>query len=127
VVSDVQEVDVMMRNYKGNKVWADFDSIIFVECKNWFKDRRPGASILRDFKGKLDNKDLKTGIFVAPNGIAEGSRHDDKVYGADGQIDKFLQDGTKIVVLEDEDIWAIINCTDVTEQINKKFMELYKL
>jgi hypothetical protein len=96
-----------------------------VECKNWFKKKKPGADRIRDFKGKLENKNLKTGIFVAPKGIAEG-KGNNKVRGTNGQIDKYFHDGTKIIVLDDEDIRKILDCKDVSEIVNDKFMELYK-
>jgi hypothetical protein len=123
--SEIQEVDIMVRNYNRTRVWADFESVFFVECKNWFKKNKPGAAIIRDFKGKLENRHLKTGIFVAPNGIAE-DKGDNQVYGTNGQIDKYLSKGTKIVVLEHKDICAILDCKDVTEQVNERFMDLYK-
>lgn len=126
VVNEIQEIDLIVRNHNRTNVWADFESVFFVECKNWFKDRRPGASTIRDFKGKMENKNLKTGIFVAPNGIAEG-RGDDQVYGTNGQIDKYFHGGTKIIVLEHDDLMAILNCKDVTERINDKFMEFYRI
>ena len=74
-------------------------------------------------KGKLDNKGLKSGIFVAPKGVT-GRK---KIYGADGQIDKFLQKDVKIIVLDDDDLCDILNCKDITEKIDDKFIELYKI
>jgi hypothetical protein len=125
VTNEIQEIDIMVRNFNKTDVWADFGSVFFVECKNWFKGSKPGADKIRDFKGKLDNKNLKTGFFVAPNGIAEG-KGGNKVHGINGQIDKYFQNGTTIIVLKDEDICDILNCRDVTEKINDKFMELYE-
>ena len=49
-------------------------------------DNTRGADTIRNFKVKLDNKHLRTGIFVAPNGIADGNG-DIQVYGTNGQID----------------------------------------
>ena len=98
-----------------------YGQCFFVECKNWSK--KAGADILRDFKGKLDNKGLKSGIFVAPKGVT-GRK---KIYGADGQIDKFLQKDVKIIVLDDDDLCDILNCKDITEKIDDKFIELYKI
>jgi hypothetical protein len=123
VVNDIQEIDILVRNYNKGKenVWSNMDSVFFVECKNWSK--KAGADILRDFKGKLDNKGLKSGIFVAPKGVT-GRK---KIYGADGQIDKFLQKDVKIIVLDDNDLCDILNCKDITDKIDDKFIELYKL
>jgi hypothetical protein len=125
VTNGIQEIDIVVRNFSKRRVWADFESVFFVECKNWFKKNRPGAAEIGDLKRKLENKHLKTGIFVAPNGITEGSGNE-KVFGANGQLYTYLHAGYTIVVLKDEDIWDIINCTDVTEQVNKRFMDLYK-
>lgn len=72
----------------------------------------------------MENKGLHMGIFVAPNGISEG-RGDDKVYGASGQIAHYLRDGYKIAILENADIVEILDCKDVTEKVNDKFMYLY--
>jgi hypothetical protein len=126
VTSEIQEVDIMVRNFNKTRVWADFESVFFVECKNWFKEKRPGAAEIGDLKRKLENKHLKTGIFVAPNGIAEG-QGDNRVYGTNGQIDKYFSKGTIIVVLEHRDICAILDCKDATEQVNERFMDLYKM
>jgi len=53
-------------------IWADFDGMIFVECKNW--SRRVGADEIRNFKGKLENNGIHAGILVAVNGVmGEGS------------------------------------------------------
>jgi hypothetical protein len=84
-----------------------------------------GADKVRDFKVKLDNKHIKTGIFIAPNGVT-GSTGSNKLYGANGQIDKFLQEGVKIIILEDDDICEILDCKDVYDKIDEKFIELYK-
>lgn len=124
VTNEIQEIDIVVRNFNKTNVWADFESVFFVECKNWFKKKKPGADKIRDFKGKLENKNIKTGIFVAPNGISEG-KGDSKIRGTNGQIDKYFHNGTKIVLLEDEDIYEILNCEEVTDKINEKFIELY--
>jgi hypothetical protein len=107
VTNEIQEIDIVVRNFNKTNVWADFESVFFVECKNWFKKRKPGADKIRDFGGKLENKNLKTGIFVAPNGVVEG-RGDCKIRGTNGQIDKYFHRGVKIIVLEDNDILEIL-------------------
>lgn len=88
-------------------------------------DNTRGADTIRNFKVKLDNKHLRTGIFVAPNGIAAATG----IFKSMARMVRLicLQVGTKIVVLEDEDIRAILNCTDITEQVNKRFLDLYKM
>jgi hypothetical protein len=46
---------------------------------------------------------------------------------AKGQIKEFFGKGTKIIVLDDADICEILNCKSITEKVDDKFIELYKL
>jgi hypothetical protein len=45
VDNGIQEIDITVRNYNKTRVWEDFESVFFVECKNWFKDKADAKSI----------------------------------------------------------------------------------
>ncbi len=114
-----QEIDLMVRNHSNVKVWKDFESVIFVECKNWTK-KVPSKEI-RNFHGKLVTRNMTSGILVAMNGISG------KGGAAKAAVKSFFQKGIKIVVLQGGDIEDILNCRDVTDKVEEKYLELYKI
>lgn len=114
----IQEIDILVRNHNNNGIWNDFDSIIFIECKNWTSP--VGSDEIRNFVGKLRTKHLNIGIFVSVSDIT-GNRHT----GARGQIQLELVQGFKVLVLNAQDIEDIIKCTDVSDKVDEKFVELY--
>jgi len=116
----VEEIDLQVRNHNREHVWDDFDSMIFIECKNWSK--AVGADEIRSFKVKLEQSKLHSGIFVAVKVITGGSES-----GASGVIRRFLQDGYRIVILDDNDLKDIIRCRDVSEKVDEKFVKLYQI
>jgi hypothetical protein len=114
-----EEIDIQVRNFNRKKVWADFDSVVFVECKNW-SNAVSGAEV-RNFVGKLQANGLSIGILVATNDITG-----DSLDGARGVIKNLLPQGIRIVVLNGDDIKEILQCTDVSDKINDKYTELFK-
>jgi hypothetical protein len=114
----VQEVDLVIRNLNKKGVWSDLEGVIFVECKNWSDPA--GAAEIRNFHGKLMSKCIKCGLFVSIHGITgEG------LQGATEQLQRCLQAGYKIIILEGKDIEDMLNCKDVSAKIDEKYIKLY--
>lgn len=69
---------------------------------------------------KATTANEKGQLFVSIHDIT-GSELD----GAKGQIQRCLQGGYKIIVLNGEDIEEILNCKDITTKIDEKYVDLY--
>jgi hypothetical protein len=118
----IEEIDLQIRNYNREHVWADFEGMIFVECKNWSKP--VGSDEIDHFVGKLERNGLNSGILIAVKGVT--GRHV-RLEGAWGAIKMYLQKGRKIIVLDDKDIEDILKCTDISDKVDEKYIHLYKL
>jgi len=116
----VEEIDIQLRNNNRKGVWADFDGVIFVECKNW--STSIGSPIIDEFWGKLEPFSINAGIIVSINDITG-----DDYRGARAKIKSHLSKNRKIVILNGDDILEILNCTDVSDKIEDKFKDLYRL
>jgi len=118
----IEEIDIQIRNYNHEHVWAEFDGMIFVECKNWSSPIGPKE--IDSFKAKLERNGIHSGILVATTGVTGQPR---KLEGSWGAIKMHLQKGYKIVVLEGRDLGDIFQCTDVSEKVDEKYVYLFKL
>lgn len=118
----IEEIDIQIRNYNHEHVWAEFEGMIFVECKNWSKS--VGSKEIDNFKGKLERNGIHAGILVATMGV---SGRPSKLEGAWGAIKMYLQNGYKVVVLDGKDLGDIFQCIDVSEKVDEKYVYLYKL
>jgi hypothetical protein len=98
--------------------------VILVECKNW--SSTVGASVLDNFINKVRRRSLKTGIFVAANGVTGGFvKGDGNEPGAVGILTSALQDGIRIIVITMNDIRAITSLDDIRVLIKKRYCGLY--
>jgi hypothetical protein len=99
-----EEIDILLWNAGIEEVLRPWDGVILVECKNW--SAPVGAQVLGAFLNKLHQKHLKTGIFVAANGVTGdfvNGNHPD--IGAVRMIyDALVRDGTRVIVLRLDDI-----------------------
>jgi hypothetical protein len=118
----MEEIDIQLRNYNHEHVWAEFEGMVFVECKNW--SQPVGSKEIDNFKGKLDRNGLNSGILVAQVGVTGSPA---QLEGAWGVIKMYLQEGFKIVVLDGKDLQDIFRCADVSEMVDNKYIQLYKL
>lgn len=118
----IEEIDIQLRNHNHEHVWADFNGVIFVECKNWSKP--VGSAEIDNFKCKLERSGLRIGIFIALNGVTGSPT---KLEGAWGAIKMHLQKGYKIVILDGKDLEDIFKCVDVSEKVDDKYVLLYKI
>jgi hypothetical protein len=118
----IEEIDLMVRNHNRKRVWADFDGLFFIECKNW--SERVGSDDVGNFALKLQNNNINTGILIAIKGITGRGLTE----GARGQIKtQLIKKNMKIIVLDGDDLEDIFRCRDVSDKIDEKYIELYKI
>jgi hypothetical protein len=66
---------------------------------------------------------LHAGIFVAINGFTGVDRENEAV----GQSRlRFKQEGFKMIFLDGNDLNDILNCQDISEKINEKWLSLFQ-
>jgi hypothetical protein len=118
VYDGIHEVDLHVRNYNRDGVWADFEGMIFVECKNWSEPT--GSSEIASFYVKLKDNSIKCGLFVSIFDIT-GKNYED----ARGQVKLRLPEGFKIIIFNGNDIREILNCKDVSAKVDEKYIKLY--
>lgn len=116
----IEEIDLEVRNHNREYVWADFEGMIFVECKNWSK--AVGSDEIDHFKATMGRHQIHAGILVAVNGTT-GSGLD----AASGAIKMYLQEGFKIIIVDGEDLEDIFKCVDVSDKIEEKYRKLYRI
>ena len=117
--SKIEEIDIIIKNKNTQGIWKRFESILFVECKNW--STKVSAKEIRDFEGKLRNYWLHGGIFVSIKGFKGNERS-----GAKGQIKlRYMQEKMLIITIEDDDINRILNCHNIFQLIEEKIDSIY--
>jgi hypothetical protein len=121
---DSEEIDLVLWNPKLDTVFEPWDAIILVECKNW--SSVVGAPVLDNFISKLRRRSLKTGIFIAANGVTGGFiKGDGNEIGAAGVIRSALQDGIKVIVIKMEDLRAVKSTDDTQNLIKRRYCGIF--
>jgi len=119
-----EEIDLVLWNAQREDVLRPWEAVILVECKNW--SAAVGAPALDNFIAKMRRRSLKTGIFIAANGVTggflEGDAHE---IGAIGIINSALQEGIRVVVLTMADIRALTSADDVRQLLKRRYCGLY--
>jgi hypothetical protein len=128
VVRDIQmaseEIDLVLYNPKEEQILQPWEYVVLVECKNWSKP--VGAALLDNFIAKLRRRSLKTGIFVAANGVTgDFLRGDGNEPGAVGVIRSALQEGIQVITLTMDDLRAIRSTDDFRELIKQRYWGLF--
>jgi hypothetical protein len=120
VVTDLEEIDIILWNARLEEVLKPWDFAILVECKNWSKPADKNQ--LESFIGKMRRRDSKTGMFIAANGVT-GSflRGEGNETGAVGLIVSALQEGIRVVVITLSEIESIRSVNDLREMIKMKY------
>jgi hypothetical protein len=72
--SSAEEVDLLVQNHSEHPFWREIGTPFLVECKNW--SARVGAPEIRDLRGKLDDKGIKSAFLICREGVT-GSQHRD--------------------------------------------------
>lgn len=119
-----EEIDLVLWNSQREEVLRPWEAVILVECKNW--SAAVGAPALDNFIGKLRRRFLKTGIFIAANGVTgKFIKGDANEGGAVGIIGSALQEGIRVIVLTMDDIRAIATLDEIRGLIKKRYCGLF--
>ncbi len=119
-----EEIDLVLWNAGKEEVLRQWDDVILVECKNW--SAKVGAAMLDNFIAKLRRRSLRTGIFVAANGVTGGFlRGDSDEPGAIGIIRSALQEGIRVITLTMADLRMIHSVDDFRNLIKKRYCGLF--
>ena len=121
---DSEEIDIVLWNAQIEAVLRPWEAVILVECKNW--NSRVGAQALDAFISKLRRRYLRTGIFIAAEGVTgdfvDGTGAE---VGAAGIIRSALQEGIRVVVITMDDIRGFASLDDIRNLIKQRYCKLY--
>jgi hypothetical protein len=118
---EAEEIDLLLWSAQMEEILRPWDSVILVECKNW--SAAVGAPQLESFIGKLRRRSLRTGIFIAANGVTG-----DYANGTGGAIDLIksaLQDGIRVITITMDDLRALTSTDDLRNLIKRRYCGLY--
>lgn len=119
-----EEIDLVLWNAQREEVLGPWEAVILVECKNW--SCPVGAPALDNFIGKMRRRSLKTGIFVAAQGVTgQFLNGDGNEPGAVGVIRSALQEGIRVIVITMDDIRAFASLNDIRVLIKKRYCGLF--
>ncbi|MHB8103343.1 MAG: restriction endonuclease [Methanosarcina sp.] len=119
-----EEIDLILWNAKLETVFNPWDEVILVECKNW--SSTVGAPLLDNFISKLRRRCLKTGIFIAANGVTGGFvKGDGNEIGAVGVIREALQEGIRVIVIKMEDLRDVKSVEDIKTLIKLRYCGIF--
>lgn len=124
VALPAEEIDLVLWNAQREDVLRPWEAVILVECKNW--SAAVGAPALDSFIAKMRRRGLKTGIFIAANGVTgQFLTGDGNDVGAIGIIGAALQEGIRVVVLTMADIRAITSLDEIRRLLKLRYCGLY--
>jgi hypothetical protein len=121
---DSEEIDLVLWNAQIEEVLRPWEFVILVECKNW--SEKVGAAPLDNFIAKLRRRSLKTGIFIAANGVTGGFlRGDGNEPGAVGIIRSALQEGIRVITITMDDLRLFSSADDFRNLIKRRYCGLF--
>lgn len=104
-----EEIDLAFGN-DGVGFWREIGSPFIVECRNLISP--VDAKMIRDFKGKMQTKALRTGFVVTTKRLTRDARNEQR---------QALSDGRAIVSIEGEHLERIANGEDLKGIIEERF------
>jgi len=118
--TNMEEIDLVLRNKQEGNPWRELSKIIMVECKNWSKPA--GANVVRDFYGKADSlgSQCSTGILMCWNGITGEDNRD----AARGTIRDKKRDGFEILYFDSDEIKEAIESKDPNLIFDDRYIEI---
>lgn len=122
-VLGAEEIDLVVWNAQTEEVLRPFDNTFFIECKNW--SAPVGAPALDSFIAKLRRKNLKTGMFIAANGVTGDFLNSNNGSGAIDIIKAALQEGIRVIIINRNDLDAIHSLDDLRKLIKKRYCGLF--
>lgn len=109
------EFDLMVINECRQRTLEEMGTPVLVECRNWSVPM-PAKSV-RDFGGKLRDKNIQTGIIVSMKGVTGSEKTDAKE-----AIRTFLtRDNISILVFDENDLEKMVEGRKFTDLLRRKF------
>lgn len=118
-----EELDIVLWNPQIEICLKPFDYNILLECKNWTKPADSKA--LDSFIGKIRRRNLKTGIFIAANGVTGDFENANNGEGAIAIIKSALQEGIRVIILTLADLQAIADLDQFRTLIRRRYSGLF--
>ena len=118
--TSAEEIDRLVRNESDEPFWRNLGNPFLVECKNWGVP--VGAKEIRDLKGKMDSRGIKTAFLLAKSGVSGNDYRDARL-----AIREAPKDGRYIVVLDDTDLQEIADGTPPSEKFRDKYDDLFRI
>lgn len=118
--TSAEEVDCLVRNESNEPFWRNLGNPFIVECKNW--GIPVGAKEIRDLRGKITSRNIKTAFLIAKNGITGNGYHDAKL-----EVRQALGNGINIIVLQKLDLEEIVNGLSPLDKLKHKYEDLFRI
>lgn len=118
--TSAEEIDRLIRNESDEPFWRDLGNPIFVECKNW--ESPVSAAVVRDIKGKMESRNVKTTFLFAKNGITGNKYKDARL-----EIRQALSKGIFLIVLSLADLEDISQKKLPLEKLREAYETLYRI
>ncbi len=118
-----EELDIVLWNAQTEEVLKCFEYTIIIECKNWTNP--VGAPALDNFISKLRRRNMKTGIFIAANGVTGDFLNSNNGCGAIDIIRTALAEGIRVIVINRDDLNNITTLDDFRSLIKKRYCGLF--
>ena len=118
--SSAEEIDGLIRNESDEPFWRNLGNPFLVECKNWGVP--VGAKEIRDLKGKMDSRGIRTAFLLAKSGVSGDDYRDARLV-----IREALTGGRYIVVLDDSDLQEMADGTPPSEKFRDKYEDLFRI
>jgi len=112
------EFDLMVINECKQRTLEEMGTPFLVECRNWSFPMP--AKAIRDFGGKLRDRNIQTGIIVSMKGVTGSEKTDAKE-----AIRTFLtRDNINILVFDENDLEKIVEGKTFAELLRSKFYNI---
>jgi FixJ family two-component response regulator len=101
VRSSTEEFDLVIINESKDEIWKKYGTMIFVECKNWSKNK-PGKNELGTLLNKIRDRnprDCNLGFFISVNGFTKTFHK---------ELDKISQADIRIITVSIDDLEVLI-------------------
>jgi hypothetical protein len=118
--SAAEEIDCLVRNESSEPFWRNLGSPFVVECKNWGVP--VGAREIRDLKGKMDSRNIRTAFLVAKHGVSGDDYRDARL-----ELRQTLGSGKYTIVLNDSDLQEIADGDSPLGKFREKYEDLFRI
>jgi hypothetical protein len=118
--TSAEEIDRLIRNESNEPFWRNLGNPIFIECKNW--EEPVSAATIRDIKGKMESRNVKTTFLFAKNGITGNKYKDARL-----EVRQALGKGIYLIVLSLDDLERIAQEKSPLEKLREAYETLYRI